>query len=233
MTTPTASDNCDAAPVITFTDATTPGACAGTYTITRTWIATDACGNISAPVSQTITVQDITNPDLSGQGAAETISCPATPVFTAPIAADNCDAAPVITFTDATTPGACAGTYTITRTWIATDACGNISAPVSQTITVQDITKPVLSGQGAAVTISCPATPVFTAPTAADACDASPVITFTDATTPGACAGAYTITRTWTAKDACGNISLPVSQTITVLDNTVPTFTRPADITIY
>ena len=39
------------------------------------------------------------------------------------------------------------------------------SAPVSQTITVQDTAAPVLSGEGADATIECPATPGFTAPT--------------------------------------------------------------------
>ncbi|MGB4848302.1 MAG: hypothetical protein WBP41_10315, partial [Saprospiraceae bacterium] len=225
FTAPTALDACDAAPVITFTDATVAGACAGAYSTTRTWLATDACGNTSLAVSQTITIQDVTAPVLSGQGVASTIDCPALPVFTAPTAVDACDAAPVITFTDATVAGACAGAYAMTRTWLATDACGNSSLPVSQTITVQDVTAPVLSGQGVAATINCPALPVFTAPTAADACDATPVITFTDATVAGACAGAYTTTRTWLSTDACGNTSLPVSQTITSQDVNAPNVT--------
>jgi hypothetical protein len=33
------------------------GECAGTYVRTKTWIAVDDCGNESAPVSQSITVQ--------------------------------------------------------------------------------------------------------------------------------------------------------------------------------
>ncbi len=232
FTAPTATDACDASPTITFTDANVPGACAGTYTITRTWIATDDCGNVSLPV-QAITVRDNTPPVLSGQGADATIDCPATPTFTAPTATDACDASPTITFTDANVPGACAGTYTITRTWIATDDCGNVSLPVSQAITVRDNTPPVLSGQGADATIDCPATPTFTAPTATDACDASPTITFTDANVPGACAGTYTITRTWIATDDCGNVSLPVSQAITVRDNTPPVLSgQGADATI-
>src|SRR4029077_8924709 len=105
--------------------------------------------------------------------------------------------------------------FIITRTWTATDVCGN-TASATQKLTVQDTTAPVLVGQGGPLTISCPATPTFTAPTASDNCDPSPVITFSDSTSPGACAGAYTVTRTWTAKDVSGNVSAPVSQTITV-----------------
>jgi hypothetical protein len=46
-------------------------------------------------------------------------------------------------------------------------------------------------------------------------------VTFTDATTPGTCANNYTITRTFSATDACGNTAT-ASQAITVIDNTPP-----------
>ncbi len=199
----------------------TPTACASNYVINRVWTATDACGNKSMKI-QNIQVRDITAPTwLTQPGAAVTINCPATPVFTPPTATDGCDASPVITFTDVTVNGACAGTYTITRTWTAKDACGNASTTVSQAITVQDITAPVLSGQGADASIFCPAVPEFTAPTAADGCDGAPVITFADVTSPeGATVAPYSVTRTWTATDACGNHS-SVSQTISVVKATL------------
>jgi hypothetical protein len=65
-----------------------------------------------------------------------------------------------VTFTDATTPGSCANNYTVTRTFVATDACGN-TATASQAITVIDNTPPVLAGVGGPSTINCPATPSF------------------------------------------------------------------------
>jgi hypothetical protein len=40
-----ATDNCDPAPVVTYSDVTAAGGCPQEYTITRTWTATDACGN--------------------------------------------------------------------------------------------------------------------------------------------------------------------------------------------
>ncbi|MBK9960938.1 MAG: hypothetical protein IPP06_06285 [Saprospiraceae bacterium] len=53
----TATDVCDASPVITFTDGvSTPGACPGTYSFVRTWKATDACNNMST-CPQSITVR--------------------------------------------------------------------------------------------------------------------------------------------------------------------------------
>ncbi len=119
-----------------------------------------------------------------------------------------------------TTPGACAGSYSVTRTWTATDACGNASQ-ASQTINVQDITAPVIAALPGPSTIDCPAAPVFTQATAVDACGSAFTLTFNDVTTPGACAGSYSVTRTWTATDACGNAS-QASQTINVQDITAP-----------
>ncbi|MFO1492029.1 MAG: hypothetical protein U1F87_14230 [Kiritimatiellia bacterium] len=46
FSTPTASDNCDATPTLTFADATVPGSCPQNFVRTRTWTATDKCGNV-------------------------------------------------------------------------------------------------------------------------------------------------------------------------------------------
>ncbi|HEX5635670.1 MAG TPA: hypothetical protein VFY78_01165, partial [Gammaproteobacteria bacterium] len=215
----TATDNCIAALSLTSNDVTTPGSCAGSYSVTRSWTATDACGN-SSTASQTINVQDITAPVIAALPAPTTIDCPATPVFEAATAIDACGSVFTLTSNDVTTPGSCAGSYSVTRTWTATDACGN-SSSASQTINVQDITAPVIAALPAPTTIDCPATPVFEAATANDACGSVFTLTSNDVTTPGSCAGSYSVTRTWTATDACGNSS-SASQTINVQDITAP-----------
>jgi uncharacterized repeat protein (TIGR01451 family) len=46
--TPTVTDNYDPHPVVTYSDAVTPGTCAGSYTIARTWKAADAFGGTAA-----------------------------------------------------------------------------------------------------------------------------------------------------------------------------------------
>lgn len=102
--------------------------------VTRTYTVTDACGN-STTVIQKIYVEDSTAPVLSGQGANGTITSPAVPVFTAPVATDECDQQPAVTFNDVTTTGT--GSTTVTRTWTATDDCGN-SSTVSQSITINN-----------------------------------------------------------------------------------------------
>lgn len=222
----TATDACDAAPAVTFADSTTPGACPQNSTITRTWTASDACGN-SVSADQIITISDTLAPVVTPP-ADVTVECGAStdPTSTgAATAADNCDAAPTVTFADTVTPGICPQESVITRTWTATDACGNASS-ASQVITIADSVAPVLSIPADAV-VECdqPTDPTSLGQaTAADDCDAAPTVTFSDATAAGACAHESVITRTWTATDACGNSANAV-QTISVFDSTAPQLT--------
>jgi hypothetical protein len=234
FTAPTATDNCSTPIVSVVSDVTTPSGCTGVYSRTVTWKATDACGNMSGNVSQTIMVVDTTAPTIGAAGADATIQCPATPVFTPPTASDTCGGATVHQLSDTTTPGSCAGSYSRTKTWDATDCSGNHSATRSQTITVEDHTAPVIGSPGANATIECPATPTFTPPTATDACDQNPaIVEVSDVTTDGTCPGTYDRTKTWKARDACGNESGNVSQTIHVVDTTPPQITKcPADVSV-
>ena len=122
-----------------------PETCAGNNTIERTWTATDECGN-SASEIQTIYVTDTEAPVIT-LPADITVECgdDITPTGTgSATATDNCDSDPTVTFSDATTPGSCAGNYIIERTWTAEDECGNISTAI-QTISVEDNTPPTIS----------------------------------------------------------------------------------------
>src|SRR5450756_1876694 len=215
---------------LTFADVTTPGLCAGSYSVTRTWTATDSCGN-SSTATQTINVQDITAPVIAALPAPSTIDCPAAPVFAVATAVDACGSAFTLTFADVTTPGLCAGSYSVTRTWTAKDDCNN-SSTATQTINVYDVTAPVIAALPGTTTIDCPATPSFATATATDACGSAFTLTCADVTTPGLCAGSYSVTRTWTAKDDCNNSST-ATQTINVQDITAPVIAAlPAPTTI-
>ncbi|MFH0909600.1 MAG: LamG-like jellyroll fold domain-containing protein [bacterium] len=232
FTAPTATGGCDDQPVLSFTDVAVPGECAGSYRVTRTWTAVDSCGNVSEPVSQTITVIDTTPPEIVVHAPMDiTVECNSVPSPALATAIDNCEGSVTISMFESPAPGSCPGTYTISRIYTAADSCGN-SASVTQVITVIDTIPPVLSGQGEDATIECPASPVFTAPTAMDNCDKTPSIAFTDVTIPGAGAVSYSVIRTWTATDSCGNQSAPVSQTITVVDTTAPVITCPDSQTV-
>ncbi|WP_281633196.1 choice-of-anchor L domain-containing protein [Flavobacterium luteolum] len=117
----------------------------------------------------------------------------------------------------ATASNLAAGNYTV----LITDANG-CTLSESFTILDGDSIKPIVNPLPEVTTINCPAVPVFAQATATDNNGTISSLTFEDTIIQGNCAGSYTKTRTWTAKDACGNISLPVSQTIIVQDNTAP-----------
>ena len=205
------------------------GSTCGSYTVT----ATLTCGNCGTPptCSLPVSIVDTTPPVLSGCPSDTTVQCYADVPGRANVTAtDNCDGpiTPVFSETQSNPGSSC--NNVITRTWTATDACGN-SASCSQTIAVEDNTPPVISCPAVTSPIECPATPVFPAATATDLCDPDPVITFSDSRTPGACPQEYSVTRTWTATDACGN-SASCSQTIAVEDNTPPVISCPANVTL-
>ncbi len=130
------------------------------------------------------------------------------------------------------TDGNCPNSYTLTRTWTATDACGN-TASATQTLTVADSSAPV---------IHCPvdqqlACGASTAPaqtgtaTATDNCDPNPTISHSDTPTAANCTGQAGLDRTWTAIDACGN-SASCVQHIRFIDTTPPVISCPSDVTV-
>lgn len=231
--TPTVGDECDTTVDVSFSDAETPGACPQERVITRTWTATDADGQ-SASCEQTITVEDNTPPVITCPNDT-VIECTAStdPSNTGSASAtDNCDPAVDVTFSDSVAPGACPQERVISRTWTATDDCGNPASCV-QTITVEDNTPPMISCPGD-VTVDCnaPTDPGSTgSASASDNCDLAVDVTFSDSIAPGACPQERVISRTWTATDDCNNSSECV-QLITVEDNTPPDVACPATVTV-
>jgi hypothetical protein len=225
----TANDACQGSVAVTVTTVESNPGSSCNNTITRTYTATDGCGN-SASCTQTITVNDTTGPVLSGVPPNASFQCysqvPAAPTVTF---TDNCGASGTASFTETQSNPGSSCNNTITRTWTATDSCGNTTTQ-SQVITVNDTTDPTLVGVPANTTADCSAVPAPANVTATDNCNGA-TVTFSETTTPGNCAGNYTITRTWTATDGCGN-STSDSQVITVTDNTGPAVTAPANATV-
>jgi large repetitive protein len=224
---------------VTSADVTTPvDAC--TFTIKRTWTATDRCG-MTTTAQQTLTVVDKTAPVFTATAPANvTINCDQPiPAATTLPANDACAGAMTITPIQVTVamPGTCTNNYQIVRKWVAVDACGNASDTLYQTITVKDMTPPVFTSPVPAnITVDCDKVPAKTDLTATDNCTPGVItVTPTDTRTQaaGACANNYKIIRTWTATDACGNATT-LTQTITVQDTTRPVFnmTVPASVTV-
>ena len=92
----------------------------------------------------------------------------------------------------------------IIRLFIATDQCGN-STTASQTITVTDNESPVLFGVPDDINLECHEDLPLVNVTATDDCDSDVEITLSVETVSNDCVNQYTIIRTWTASDDCGN----------------------------
>ncbi len=128
----TATDACTGNAIdVVFTETTLEGACPQSYVITRTWSATDDCGEV-ASVEQIITVEDLEAPVFANVPQDMTVECADLPEAAIVTAVDGCDANVEVTFVEETTDQ-CPASYTLVRTWTATDNCGN-SVVISQAI---------------------------------------------------------------------------------------------------
>lgn len=169
-----------------------------------------------------------------------TVQCSAVPDPVTASATDACDPEVTVVYEgQTTTPGNCAGNYTITRTWRATDDCDNTTT-TAQVITVRD-TQPPTFTEPADITISLNDSCTYNAPpgitgqisnaqdncSPADSLRAEYFDNFDEG--PGS---SVIIVRTWIVYDDCGNSSSGQIQIITAVDNTPPTIDCPDDLSV-
>ncbi|MBK7127760.1 MAG: PKD domain-containing protein [Crocinitomicaceae bacterium] len=224
------ADNCTANPDVQFmSDVSDGNTCP--ETITRTYSITDDCGN-SINVTQTIVVDDTTNPTASNP-ASVTVECIADVPAADPLVvideADNCSVPTVAFVSDASDGNTCP--ETITRTYSITDACGN-TITVTQTIVVDDTTNPTASNPSS-ITVPggpAPAPDPTVVVDEADNCTLNPTVAFVSDVTDGNLCP-ETITRTYSVTDNCGN-QITVTQLILITDPIMPTASNPAPVTV-
>ncbi|PWH86869.1 HYR-like domain-containing protein [Brumimicrobium oceani] len=226
------ADNCTTNPIVTHVSDVSDGNTCPEI-VTRTYNIADDCGN-NIDVVQTITINDDTNP--TGTAPANiTVQCigdvPAADVNLITDEADNCTANPTVTFVSDVSDGASCP-ETITRTYNIADDCGN-NIDVVQTITVNDDIAPTASNP-TPISVQCigdvPTPDILVVTDEADNCTTNPTVTFVgDVSNGNTCP--EIITRTYRITDDCGNFT-DVNQTITISDDTNPTGTAPADLTV-
>jgi hypothetical protein len=110
-----------------------------------TWTATDACGNSSSAFAFLALVDTIA-PVIHGVPADTIVNCDQVPLLpTLVFATDECLCACVILFeeTNSSSVSGCQNGQVITRTWTATDRCGN-ETTAQQSITLIDTSGPQL-----------------------------------------------------------------------------------------
>ena len=225
----TATDGCnDEYAQVIFKEVRTDGSCANRYILTRTWTATDACGN-TATYIQIVNVKDTVPPTFNQTPVHQTsVTCASEIPAAAHITAeDNCydiAALPTVTLKEVISEQQCENKFKLTRTWTATDACGN-TATISQEFIVNDYIRPVFEGpEPVIVNVSCEKDiPAPATQSAADNCG-SATISYSETKTNVQCVNRFTLTRKWIASDGCGNTASR-TQVINVYDDEAPNVT--------
>jgi Ig-like domain CHU_C associated/HYR domain/Secretion system C-terminal sorting domain/FG-GAP-like repeat len=228
-TAPSATDNCS---LVSFTPNFTSGSTFPVGVTTVIYTATDASSNVSTG-SFTVTVNDVTNPTISGTPATINMNvaagtCARTVTWTAATASDNCSGV-ILTCSHVSGSSFPEGTTVVTYT--ATDASGNVTT-TNFNINITDNILPTISGMPSNQTLSasagtCGAVATWTTPTANDNCG---ILTFTPNFASGSTFPVGVTTVTYTATDVNGNVAT-ANFTITVNDTQLPTISgTPANI---
>lgn len=206
---PQASDTCSGSNVaVTVLGTISNGTCP--QIITRTWLAMDACGN-SNTCNQIVTVMDATPPTLTC-ASNKTVECGSVWTFDPPQANDACSGTNVsLTVLNTLTNGICP--QLLTRSWLATDACGN-SNTCQQIVTVVD-SSPLVFTCPTNKTADCATNWSFDAPLASASCGSNVVVLTLTTVTNNFCP--QLITRSWSITNTCNSAAALCSQTVTVL----------------
>jgi len=160
-----------------------------------------------------------------------TVNENAIPAVASVSASDNCDTDVNLSFTESRMEDANSNDFVLTRTWTAVDDCGNM-VNGEQVIRVEvsddggggdsgggtgndnpcsasdcETTPPIIANVPNDQTVNFDAIPSPAQPIATDNCDIDVALTFEEIISESTDARNFTLIRTWTATDDCGNES--------------------------
>ncbi len=209
------------------------GTCPDIYTASVTFTASDGSTNTSSTTA-TLTIRDTASPVLSATPSDTTMNCDADLTPPTLTATDACEGALTVNFAETNAAGSCDHEYVLTRSWTATDACGNATTH-TQTVTVQDTTAPNIITQDTTVYLNASGSFSLSASHidngSSDNCTTSLTLTVSPTSFDCSTTGAQTATLTGT--DDCGNTE-NATATVTVLDSISPGISGlPNDTTLY
>ncbi|NJN35057.1 MAG: gliding motility-associated C-terminal domain-containing protein [Saprospiraceae bacterium] len=189
--------------------------CANEYQLIRTWRAIDACGN-ETTATQTITVEDKKAPVFANVPQNVTLECGMPMPTNAPSVLADCSSIVVKRLESIVSELKCEKTIRIT--WTAQDDCGNATT-ATQLVTFKDTQAPVFVNAPRDTMVQCGVNLPAIAPQVVDNCDPTPSVSLLEKQDSMSCG--VVITRTWVAKDQCGNLRM-FEQRITVKDTIAP-----------
>lgn len=206
----------------------------GSYSVT--WDVDDINGNSAIQQIQTVNVVDTVIPEIQLNDAAVKTIEYGTYIAPPVTATDNYDnnatlTSNIVNTGDVITSSTDLGTY-VAR-YNVSDSAGNNAVEVTQTVTIQDTIVPVLN-LNAPATINVDLGSAWSVPnvTATDTYDDDTDLTseiVQSGTVNTGSVGIYT--ATWNVTDSNGNIAVPVSQTINVVDIGAPTISLNRSLT--
>jgi len=177
--------------------------------IRRTFYAVDEDGTTASCI-QMITLIDQVGPVFENIPMDITVACDVNIdniELPAVWAYDECSKTVVPAVVTVTmVPGECLAEYSMVYTWTATDHCGNVST-AQWTVLVVDNEAPVIGCEMKDMEVDCPNIPKAPTCTAVDNCDSDVKLIYNETIGDGNCEKGYTIERSWTAIDGCGNTS--------------------------
>jgi len=219
-----AVDGCTPA-TVAFTDVAVTSGCQ--VVITRTWTATDLCNNVAESDQIIVNTSDTEAPTWDFFPADTNVCNVASidPLLGTPTAVDNCNV--TVELTDETSE-LINCEFIVTRTWTASDDCGNSIVRAQTVVSQADLNGPTITlppdVEGCNMADTSPAAAGVA--TAVDGCSTASV-TWTDVTNTTGCA--VIITRTWSAVDGCDQISTADQIIMDVVDNASPPVITVAD----
>lgn len=195
------------------------------YQLNRTWSLVDACGLMTS-ASQLVSVWDNTPPSCPPPPAPRLFSCRNVSLALPqqPSCIDDCSSV-IYTPFESTVTGFCPSSFTKIFAWRVSDQCGNF-VWWNQSFVITDTEAPIFVQIPAHGEFPCNAIPPMIPPQVVDACSTVNV-SFREFNNshPNACQN-FTITRIWTAIDACGNAN-SATQLLHIFQNQAPVWTTP------
>ena len=236
-TPPTATDNCTAEALLTWTSTATPGSIFNYGINSVTYTVTDAAGN-SASCNFAVTVFDgiapvVTCPSTVTVYTSAT-SCEAVATWSPATAVDNCTSASDLTIVSSPQSGTVFPLGTTQVTYTVTDAANNTSSCQFDVEVIDNVLPTIVCPSNITANTSaesCGNVVSWTEPAVSDNCTISPTVTTTH--TSGSTFGLGSTTVTYTVTDAANNVNT-CSFVVNVVDNVAPVIVScPTTQTVY
>jgi large repetitive protein len=197
------------------------GACDSSFTLN---LSVTGNGGCTTSCSRTIYLLDHLGPVINNVPGPVTVLCASqVPAVGSDSVSttDNCGDSVTLLVSDQVSNQTCPNRFTVTRTWTATDLCGNVST-ASQTISVFDSLPPQLQNVPVDTGVCCAdSVPPPALVTAYDGCDGQVTVTLTETVSDSTGPNYFILTRVWTALDSCSNLAT-ATQVIQVNDTLFP-----------